>query len=291
MHKSLTAIGAGCALFLLSSFSALAQDAMSAEAIEERINELSSRQYSDIQRRGYRERVTASDYELEFQMQQLDKQRAADDRREQDRLTRELGRRQTAREQAQRAAERERWEAQGEASHQQIMGWIKSQNQQLEQDWARLEQQRQRNDQLGAQNRQRSQEGARQAEAFYERSRTRPPPAPRLQPIQPGPAGPSFPIPQVDYNAHRNLPRQQTPLEAFREGQELGEALSDWVQSLVKGPERKRTRERKEKILKKFADGTITAADYRQLVKDGYDNEAAELLVLQRMIDEAERAD
>ena len=276
--------------FLLLSVTAsgTAQDysQMSDDALEKEWRRLQSHQYSNSQRRGWRNRVTASDYELEFQMQQLDKLMEQDTRARQQAIEDERVRRMNAADRARREQRVADYKASSEESHQAIMGRIASSRERLNQDQARLEQQRQRNEQLAAQNRQRSLTGAAQAEAFYQRSRTRPAPQPVVRPVQqPAYTGPSFRIPQPDYDAHRRLPRheRETPLQAFERGQRAGDDLVSIFKALRDGGRQKR----KERIVQKWTDGTITAADYRQLVKDGYTDKAKELLTLQQIIDES----
>ena len=79
-----------------------AQDvsSLSDEGLRQKLDRVSSHRYSNSQREGYRNRVTASDYELKFQMQQIDKRMAEDDQAKAALVTQEMGRRNAAREQA-----------------------------------------------------------------------------------------------------------------------------------------------------------------------------------------------
>ena len=268
-------------LLLSVTASGTAQDysQMSDDALALELDRLSTHRYSNSQRRGYRDRVTASDYELEFQMQQIDK-RAAEDNYAQQRMLRGiLQNRQAVRDadkQAQRIAD---YEASGQEARQHFRGWLETQQQQLALAQERLsQQQRARMLETQARIEQSRAQQTRQTEAFFERSRTRPVQPPRVQPIAPGPTGPSFSIPS-GFPEHRPAyVRQRTPLEAFREGQELGEAIGGMIRGFMDRDKKKR----KDAIVKRYFSDTITREDYEQLVDDGYADLALELKQAER---------
>ena len=78
---------------------------MSDEALHAERDALLQRNFSNAKLRGYRGRVTSPDYHVEMQMQQLDKQQAADDQAKAERIQQELIRRGHARAKDERAAE------------------------------------------------------------------------------------------------------------------------------------------------------------------------------------------
>lgn len=74
--------GAICALLaILCCAPALAQDTstMSDDGLRQEMDRVGSHAQSNAKLRGYGERVTATDYELEFQMKQIDERMKADD--------------------------------------------------------------------------------------------------------------------------------------------------------------------------------------------------------------------
>lgn len=152
---------------------ALAQDesSLSDEGLRQELDRVSSHRYSNSQRRGYRDRVTASDYELEFQMRQIDKRMAEDDHARANLITQEMGRRHAAREQAKRAQATAEREAGSRESHETIMGLIEQQRAQMERSRVQMEQQRQQTDaQIRALTEQREQ-GMQEVEDFWQRER------------------------------------------------------------------------------------------------------------------------
>lgn len=253
--------------------SAFAQDEGRDEALRQEQDRLAGHQVSGHpKRRGYRGRVTASDYELEFQMQQLDKQRQADDLARLDEIRIERD--------AIRDAQKPHWRGLSEEYSRQTQEAKAPAQRMIEEMKARNEQQAQalqRQQEISraatqARIEAMQQQGAQQAQDFFERSRTPPPPVPQLQPIQPAPAGPS--VPGAYFPDLPNLPRDnRTPLEAYNEGAALGRAIGD----LFTAPARKRASERKDAIVKKHINGTATREDYAQLIDDGYSSLALEL--------------
>ena len=152
---------------------AFAQDesSLSDEGLRQKLDRVSSHRYSNAQRRGYRNRVTASDYELEFQMQQIDKRMAEDDHARANLITQEMGRRNAAREQAKRAHAAAEREARSRESHETIMGLIEQQRAQMERSRAQMEQQRRQTDaQMQALAEQRERD-MQQVEDFWQRER------------------------------------------------------------------------------------------------------------------------
>ena len=152
---------------------AFAQDvsSLSDEGLRQELDRVSSHRYSNAQRRGYRNRVTASDYELEFQMQQIDKRMAEDDRATANLISEEIGRRDAAREQARRAQAAAEREARSRQSHETIMGLIEQQRAHVERSRVQMEQQRQQTDaQMRALAGQRERE-MQQVEDYWQRER------------------------------------------------------------------------------------------------------------------------
>ena len=273
--------GAVCAvLALILATPAFAQ---SDDALQAEMDRLMGHQIPQSKFRGYRGRVPASDYQLEFQMQQLDKQQKADDMTRYNQLLEEQSRRSGESYKGARQAERDRREASSQESSQRIRGYLETQQQQLAQDQQRVGQRQRARSQATQASTQRSRaQGMQQVEAMFQRTRAETArQAERAQyvaPIARGPVGPSFPIPQVDYNAHRHLPRDtRTPLEAFREGQQLGEAIGGMIRGIMDTGKRRR----QDAIVQRFGDGTITGEDYRQLVKDGYTDLAHQLMQIE----------
>ncbi len=270
------AVCAVLAIILASPAFAQSDDALQAE-----MDRLMGHQIPQSKFRGYRDRVTASDYQLEHQMQQLDKQQKADDMTRYNQLLEEQSRRSGERSKVARQAESDRREASSQESSQRIRSHLETQRQQLDRAQAqRTQQARETARQAEARAERSSAQGMQQVEAMYqrtrERSRQQAERARQVQPIQPGPTGLSFPIPQPNYNFQPIGP-QQTPLEAFREGQQLGEAIGGMIRGIMDTGKRRR----QDAIVQRFGDGTITGEDYRQLVKDGYTDLAHQLMQIE----------
>ena len=120
-------------------------------------------------------------------MQQMDKAREREHHARYNMIEDELVRRGQARAKAAQEREAAERQANADASHNKIMGYIAEQNRQIAESTARHQAwMRQQNDALAEQNRQAAQRSASQAEQFYQRSRT-PPPSPVLVPVQPPP--------------------------------------------------------------------------------------------------------
>lgn len=282
MNKAILAVAA-----ILIALNAPAQDvsSLSDEALEEELARLESYIYPDKKLTGYRGRPTAADYQTEVQMKHFDKIQAEADQYRRDQVSLELGRRAGARQTAEQQAFLDRYAATAEQSTKETGVLVKYLQERLAEDQQRVAAQQQRNEQMAAQNQRRQEAGVSAAESFYDRSRTRAPQPPRVTPVQPGPTGASFPIPRVPYEqAGRQYGKRQSPHEAYESGARAGRGIGQMLRAFRERGKHKR----KDEILTKFRDGTITKADYRQLVKDGFTQEAAELLELQRMIDEAE---
>ena len=183
-----------------------------------------------------------------------------------------------AQDRAERAERIAEYKASGDKASRSIDVYLEKMRQTAAETRARTQQMRQQSDAQARQIAARSQQGVRQAEAFFERSRTRPVQPPRVQPIASGPRGPSFAIPS-GFPEHRPAyVRQRTPLEAFREGQELGEAIGGMIRGFMDRDKRKR----RDAIVKRYFSDTITREDYEQLVDDGYADLALELKQAER---------
>jgi len=156
----------GILLALILCAPALAQD--SDEYLERRLDELGQRTYPNQKLRGYRGRVTSPDYNVEFQMQQLDKQRAADDQREAGAILEELSRRGRARSRAKMQAEQNARDDESRRRAAEQRAWIASQYQRLEQQ--RVEQQR-HYERMDAQRRETARQQAQRTQDWLERDR------------------------------------------------------------------------------------------------------------------------
>ena len=179
---------------------AFAQDAssLSDEGLRQELDRVTSHRHSNAQRRGYRNRVTASDYELEFQMKQIDERMAEDDAARANLIREEMGRRDSARAQARRVQAAAEREARSRESHETIMGLIEQQRAQTERSRVQMEQQRQQTDaRMRALTEQRQREMT-QVEDFWQREReevAKQAQHPWAIPIQPAPTEPLFPGP------------------------------------------------------------------------------------------------
>ena len=175
--------------FLFLALPAFAQDTsqFSDEVLLREQERLLSHRWSNDPGKGYDGRITSSDYEVEFQMQQMDKAREREHHARYNMIEDELGRRGRARAEAAQKREAEERQANADASHNRIMGYIAEQNRQIAESTARQQSwMRQQKDALAEQSRQAAERSASQAEQFYQRSRT-PPPSPVLVPVQPPP--------------------------------------------------------------------------------------------------------
>lgn len=174
---------------LFLALPALAQDTsqFSDEILLREQARLLSHRWSNDPGKGYDGRITSSDYEVEFQMQQMDKAREREHHARYNMIEDELRLRAQARAKAAQEREAEERQANADASHNKIMGYIAEQNRQIAESTARHQAwMRQQNDALAEQSRQAAERSASQTEQFYQRSRT-PPPSPVLVPVQPPP--------------------------------------------------------------------------------------------------------
>ncbi len=106
-------IAAAVATVLLAgpAFAQRTTESLSDAALQNELYRLGSYRSPEGKLRGYRGRVRSSDFEIEKQMQQLDKQRMADDQRQYNLILDELARHDTARHVAKQQAERDRYNA------------------------------------------------------------------------------------------------------------------------------------------------------------------------------------
>lgn len=207
---------------LMLALPASAQDysQMSDETLLREQERLLSFGYSNDPGKGYDERITSSDYEVEFQMQQMDKAREREHQARYNMIEDELLHRGQMRGLAQQKRELEERQANADANHNAIMAYIAEQNRQVAESKSRHQAwMRQQNEARAEQARQAIEQSARQAEQFYLRSRTpratspwvTPAPPPdntnryplraQFPPLQPPPASePSFPVLQPNSN-------------------------------------------------------------------------------------------
>lgn len=240
---------------------------------------------------GYRGRPLGRTHEEEAILDSLDERAREDDYRRFQALQNRadaLDAADARREAAAARARQQAMRAQSDRAYSQVMGVFESQSRRMEEDSRRM-----RAESAGwrAAQAQRSRIAVQSAEEFFQRSREqvrrqseamrRPTrnPAPVYMPPPawtPAPLKPITPSPR---------PPQRSPLEAFNEGRAAGEAIGSMLQGIIERPKRKR----KEAILQRYANGTITAGDYRQLVADGHVDLAAQLLQSERMIEQSGR--
>lgn len=267
---------------LLMAAPALAQDD---ETLKQEFARLTMQDESPALFEHYRGRPTAASYELEVQMKHQDKLAKQDKTARANAIREELVRRNIARERA----KLERWQeqvyglnAQHEDMKRSFDAFLQQGQAQVEAGYRQIEQTRQQSDAMAQQRRAQQREMTSQAEAFFERSRTsnQPPvnygPTVPIEPM----SGPSFPgayFPPVQ----QAPARQQSPMEAYETGYRAGQDLGRMIRGLRDLGKRKR----RDKIIERFGDGTITGDDYRQLVKDGYTDLAEQLMRLERGLD------
>ena len=272
MHRAIPLLAA-----VLFAAPAFAQD--SDEYLHQRRAELIMRDVTpQAKLRGYRGRVTSPDYYTELQMQQLDKQQRADDQAEAEALLQELNRRESARFDAWMQAEQQAARAQRDRENAATFARSQDQmRQNIEATRQRTEAMRQSNDALAEQNRRSSQAGAAAAEALLARSSAetarQAEEAWRWMEQQPAPSGPSGPPLRPYFPPVQPMARQRTPLEAFQEGQQAGDAIG----KMLVGFRDRHKRKRKDAIVQRYFEGTITREDYAQLAQDGYTDLALQL--------------
>lgn len=231
----------------------------------------------------YLGRPVAGSLELEIQMDHIDKVMEQEDIARYNAVQEERGRLAAARSDAEWQARLDKYYASANASHDATKGYIAEQNQQLAESMARYdEDMRRQREAYDAENRARYEAGIAATDALFERTRTsnQPPvnPGPTI-PIEPR-SGPSVPGPY--FPPLQPAPAsQQTPAEAYEAGARAGESIGRMIRGFMDRHKRKR----RDEILERFAEGEITAEDYRQLVKDGYTDLADQLMRLEQGLD------
>ena len=166
---------------------------LSDDAIQNELYRLGSYRNPEGRHFGYRGRVRSSDYEVEIQMQQLDKQRMEDDQRQYNLLLDELGRRHTERRKsldAQRSADI--W-ARAQEAQARSQAYIDQQNQNLAEQRAQQQQRWQAESDAFAREQKARSEEIRQAFRKPLQPVVPPGPQPQTWPLQP--AQPTPPLP------------------------------------------------------------------------------------------------
>lgn len=189
---------------LMLALPAFAQDysQMSDETLLREQERLLSFRHSNDPGKGYDERITSSDYEVEFQMQQMDKAREREHQARYNMIEDELGRRGHARFKAAQAREFEEREAESQAHREATEAYFTEQYRQLAEQYARLQQERPASiARMQALSERRQQAADKQVEDFYNRARSNTG-KPWYVPAQPPTTSePLFPVPQSNSNS------------------------------------------------------------------------------------------
>lgn len=223
---------------------------------------------------GYGGRPLGRTWEEEQRLKREDDNRAWHDDRRQRTLQSQLARQQQEFQiqmEAERQAARQRSAARSAAAYEQVIQSMQSQQRPLpESPWepppSRIQ--------------------VPTADEYFQQKRTQPAPAwgSTPQPVVFPDSPVDFSGPQVPYTPSPR-PVQRTPAEAFNEGAAVGRTIGKMLRGIMDGPKRKR----KEAILKRYANGTITDDDYRQLVADGHVDLAVDLLTAEEAIERSGR--
>lgn len=181
---------------------------LSDDAIQNELYRLGSYRNPEGRHFGYRGRVRSSDYEVEMQMQQLDKQRMEDDQRQYNLLLDELNRRDGERQKAKWQAQLDAIDARAREADAANQRWYQQQQELLQAMERRSEQQRAESDAFWQEYKARQEESLR---AFGKPLEPVVPPGPQPRPLAwpAQPAKPTTPLPEAYFPPlHEVMPRQ-----------------------------------------------------------------------------------
>ena len=187
---------------------AFAQNAstLSDDAIQNELYRLGSYRNPEGRHFGYRGRVRSSDYEVEMQMQQLDKQRMEDDQRQYNLLLDELNRRDGERQKAKWQAQLDAIDARARETDAANQQWYQQQQELMQAMERRSEQQRAESDAFWQGYKARQEESLR---AFRKPLEPVVPPGPQPLTWPTQPAKPTTPLPEAYFPPlHEVMPRQ-----------------------------------------------------------------------------------